>query len=234
MSALGHKRTNGCAERFEKCRVAVRTYCFAFTGLRDSRAESERGHQSSKNDTLHCSSFYFCLRIHIPAAFLRLLHSLQYFGQVIPAGTFPAALSAFQSAPQARSRAYSACLPSAGFLAVVGAIFGAGAAGGAVVVVAGLLASALHFATYAFSVMLAASFSTLLARHSSWQALTVFFCANEGVAENARHPKISAKHPRNAGRFFMSTLRVLLIEYEIPAAPVQAIALFRSNKICLK
>src|SRR5262249_20916597 len=52
---------------------------------------------------------------YIPAAFLRLSHSLQYCGQVIPDGTFPAAFSAFHSAPQARSRAYSACLGSAGF-----------------------------------------------------------------------------------------------------------------------
>ena len=61
---------------------------------------------------------------HMPAAFLRLLHSLQYFGQVIPVGTLFAALSAFQSAPQARSRAYSACRPSVGFL-VAGAGFAA-------------------------------------------------------------------------------------------------------------
>ena len=68
---------------------------------------------------------------HIPAAFLRLSHSLQYFGQVIPAGIFPAAFSAFQSAAQARSRAYSACRPSAGFFTAAGADFGAaaGAAG---------------------------------------------------------------------------------------------------------
>src|SRR5215831_3441482 len=93
------------------------------------------------------------LKLYIPAAFLRLSHSLQYFGQVIPAGTFPAAFSAFQSAPQARSRACSASLGSAGFLAVV---FGAavGAAGTVVVVAAaGFAESALHFSTYAFSVI---------------------------------------------------------------------------------
>ena len=97
----------------------------------------------------------------MPAAFLRLLHSLQYFGQVIPAGTLFAALSAFQSAPQARSRAYSACLPSVGFLAAAGAGLAAavgatGAVAGAAA--AGFAASPLHFATYAFSVILAASF----------------------------------------------------------------------------
>jgi hypothetical protein len=142
---------------------------------------------------------------------LRLLHSLQYFGQVIPAGTFPAALSAFQSAPQARSRAYSACLPSAGFLAVAGAIFGAGATGatGAVVVVAaaGLSVSALHFAIYAFSVILAASFAALFALHSSAQAFTVFFWANEGDGENARLDKITEAHTRKTHRLFMSKLR---------------------------
>src|SRR5215467_12181769 len=75
--------------------------------------------------------------IHIPAAFLRLSHSLQYFGQVIPAGTFPAAFSAFQSAPQARSRACSACWGSAGFFI----------AAGATVAAPGFALSALHFAT---------------------------------------------------------------------------------------
>src|SRR4029077_14687423 len=104
----------------------------------------------------------------MPAAFLRLSQSLQYCGQVIPACTFPAAFSAFHSLPQARSRAYSACLGSAGFFA---AGFGA-AAGVAVVVAAGVAASALHFATKSFSVIFAASFAALLARHSSWQAFT--------------------------------------------------------------
>ena len=47
----------------------------------------------------------------MPSAFLRLLHSLQYFGQVMPCGIFPAALSAFQSVPQARSRATMASRP---------------------------------------------------------------------------------------------------------------------------
>jgi hypothetical protein len=92
-------------------------------------------------------------------------------------------------------------LGSPGFFATA---FG-GAAGAAVVVVAaGVAASALHFATKSFSVILAASFAALLARHSSWQAFTVFFCANEGVAENARPAKISAKQPKNTDRFFMS------------------------------
>src|SRR6478752_632232 len=134
---------------------------------------------------------------YIPAAFLRLSHSLQYCGQVIPACTFPAAFSAFHSLPQARSRAYSACLGSAGFFATA---FG-GAAGAAVVVVAaGVAASVLHFATKSFSVIFAASFAALLARHSSWQAFTVFFCAKEGVAESARPAKMRKKHPRNSGR----------------------------------
>src|ERR1019366_5800856 len=60
-----------------------------------------------------------------------LSHSLQYCGHFIPAGTLPAALSAFQSWPQARSRAYSAWRPSFGLLAVAGlAIVVAGAAAG--------------------------------------------------------------------------------------------------------
>src|SRR5215467_14232276 len=104
---------------------------------------------------------------YIPAAFLRLSHSLQYCGQVIPDGTFPAAFSAFHSAPQARSRAYSACLGSAGFFA---ADFGAAAGAAVVVVAAGVAASALHFATKSFSVIFAASLAALFARHSSWQA----------------------------------------------------------------
>src|SRR5262245_16295509 len=94
-----HEAHFGCAvERF-----AIRTHCLAVTGLRRGAANGERGYQSCKNDTLHCFlRLIFRRQVHIPAAFLRLLHSLQYFGQVIPAGTFPAALSAFQSAPQAR------------------------------------------------------------------------------------------------------------------------------------
>src|SRR5262249_61763698 len=84
---------------------------------------------------------------YIPAAFLRLSHSLQYCGQVIPDGTFPAAFSAFHSAPQARSRAYSACLGSAGFFS---ADFGAAAGAGVVVVAGGVAGFAPPFATEAF------------------------------------------------------------------------------------
>ena len=140
----------------------------------------------------------------MPAAFLRLSQSLQYCGQVIPACTFPAALSAFHSLPQARSRAYSACLGSAGFLA---AGFGAAAGAAVVVVAAGVAASVLHFATKSFSVIFAASFAALFARHSSWQAFTVFFCAKEGVAESARPAKMRKKHPRNSGRFSIFKLQ---------------------------
>ncbi|MGC1857098.1 MAG: hypothetical protein WA725_10110, partial [Pseudolabrys sp.] len=92
------------------------------------------------------------------------------------------------------------CLASAGFFtADVGAAIGAAV----VVVAAGFAASALHFATKSFSVILAASFAALLARHSSWQSFTVFFCANEGVPENAKPAKMRAKQPMNIGRFFM-------------------------------
>jgi hypothetical protein len=146
---------------------------------------------------------------HMPAAFLRLLHSLQYLGQVIPAGTLFAALSAFQSAPQARSRAYSACRPSVGFL-VAGAGFAAAVGATGVVAgaaAAGFAASPLHFPTYAFSVILAASFAVLLALHSSSQAFTVFFCASEGVEENARPEKITAEHTISTVRLFMSQLQ---------------------------
>jgi hypothetical protein len=162
------------------------------------------------------------IQTHIPAAFLRLLHSLQYFGQVVPAGTFPAALSAFQSAPQARSRAYSACRPSAGFFVAAGAVLAvvAGAAGAGVVVVAaaGCSVPALHLATYAFSVILAASFAALFALHSSWQAFTVFFCANEGVAENAKPEKTTAKHTMSIDGLFMSRLQFVLFGSILPRA----------------
>src|SRR6476660_7110164 len=141
---------------------------------------------------------------YIPAAFLRLSHSLQYCGQVIPACTFPAAFSVFHSLPQARSRAYSACLGSAGFFATA---FGAAAGAAVVVVAAGVAASVLHFATKSFSVIFAASFAALLARHSSWQAFTVF--AKEGVAENARPAKMRKKHPRNSDRFSIFELQVV-------------------------
>src|ERR1700674_4548546 len=62
----------------------------------------------------------------MPSAFLRLSHSLQYFGPVIPCGIFPAALSAFQSLPHARSRATSAARPPVGLVAGVEVDFGAG------------------------------------------------------------------------------------------------------------
>ena len=45
---------------------------------------------------------------HIPCAFLRSSHRCQYCGHFCPAGILPAALSAFHSLPQARSRAYIA------------------------------------------------------------------------------------------------------------------------------
>jgi hypothetical protein len=61
---------------------------------------------------------------------LRLSHSLQYCGHFIPGGRVPAAFAAFQSAPQARSRAiiaarppvagFSACSLAAGFGADIG------------------------------------------------------------------------------------------------------------------
>jgi hypothetical protein len=162
------------------------------------------------------------VQTYIPAAFFRLLHSLQYFGQVIPAGTFPAALSAFQSAPQARSRAYSACRPSAGLFVVAGAVLavaaGATGAGVGVVAAAGFSAPALHLATYAFSVILAASFAALFALHSSSQAFTVFFCANEGVTENAKPEKTAAKHMMSTDGLFMSRLQFVLIGSILPHA----------------
>ena len=76
-----------------------------------------------------------------------------------------------------------------------------------VVVAAGFAASVLHFATKSFSVILAASFAALFARHSSWQALTVF-CVTEGVVESARPEKAMAQHISSIDRFFMSKLRV--------------------------
>jgi hypothetical protein len=88
----------------------------------------------------------------------------------------------------------------------VGAIFvvAAGAAGAVVgAAVAGFSALALHLATYAFSVILAASFAALLALHSSSQALIVFFCAKEGVAENARPEKIRAEQTISPNRLFI-------------------------------
>jgi hypothetical protein len=45
-----------------------------------------------------------------------------------------------------------------------------------------------------------------LALHSSSQAFTVFFCANEGVAENARPEKIIIEHTNSVDRLFMSSL----------------------------
>ena len=128
---------------------------------------------------------------YMPAAFLRLSQSLQYCGQVIPACTFPAALSAFHSLPQARSRAYSACLGSAGFLA---AGFGATAGAAVVVVAAGVAASVLHFATKSFSVIFAASFAALFARHSSWQAYG-FLLRKRGRCRKCKAGKNEKKTP---------------------------------------
>src|SRR6516225_8138763 len=67
----------------------------------------------------------------MPCAFLRASHSCQYCGHFIPAWILPAALSAFHSAPQARSRAIMAWRPGepvTGFAAGAGAAV-AGAAG---------------------------------------------------------------------------------------------------------
>jgi hypothetical protein len=47
------------------------------------------------------------ISLHFPIAFLLWSHSRQKIGQVIPPVTLPAALAAFQSAAQDRSRAYS-------------------------------------------------------------------------------------------------------------------------------
>ena len=98
-------------------------------------------------------------KAYSPAAFLRLSQALQYCGHFMPAGTLPAALSAFHSAPQALIRLTSPALPpdgaaAAGFAAGVAAgavaVAGAGAATGlAGAVAAGLAAaeSARHFVT---------------------------------------------------------------------------------------
>src|SRR5215475_3542051 len=63
----------------------------------------------------------------------------------------------------------------------------AAGAGAAVVVLDGAYGAgcaatppARHCVTYAFSVIPLALFASLLARHSSWQALTVFCCASAG------------------------------------------------------
>ena len=114
------------------------------------------------------------------------------FRQVIPAGTLFAALSAFQSGA-AGSFASIFSFPAVGrFLVAAGAGLAAavGATGAVAGAAAGFAASPLHFATYAFSVILAALFAAFLFLHSSSQAFTVFFCASEGVAESARPEKI--------------------------------------------
>ena len=109
------------------------------------------------------------------------------------------------------------CLPaSVGFLVAAGAGLAAavgatGAVAGAAA--AGFAASPLHFATYAFSVILAASFAALLALHSSSQAFTVFFCASEGVAENARPEKITAEHTISTVRLFMPQLQFVPVSF---------------------
>jgi hypothetical protein len=169
-------------------------------------------------------------QIYIPAAFLRLSQSLQYVGQVIPAGTFPPAFAAFQSAAQDRSRACSASCGSAGFFAVVAAVFGAATGAAVVVVAAGFAASVLHFATKSFSVILAASFAALFARHSSWQALTVF-CAKEGVVESARPEKVMAQHISSIDRFFMSKLRVPSWVYVASSTSRKALCLLAHGRI---
>src|SRR5262249_15702675 len=77
---------------------------------------------------------------------------------------------------------WSARLASRHALAVFGPV--AAGAGAALVVLdgAGCAATppARHCVTYAFSVIPLAWFASLLARHSSWQALTVFCCASAG------------------------------------------------------
>src|SRR4051794_13842144 len=103
--------------------------------------------------------FADCGANYIPSAFLRLSQSLQYFGQVIPAATLPAALSAFQSTPQARSRATMACRPALTGLAAAAAGFAAG------VVAAGVVAGVA-----AAGVAAGVAVSVVRARHSFWKS----------------------------------------------------------------
>src|ERR1700719_1367219 len=81
---------------------------------------------------------------YIPSAFLRLLHALQYCGHFIPSWIFPAALSAFHSAPHARSRAIMASRPGDGFAAgaAAGVVPAAGGAAGAGAAAAGAVPAA--------------------------------------------------------------------------------------------
>src|SRR6185437_7224054 len=108
----------------------------------------------------------------MPSAFLRLSQSLQYFGQVMPAATLPAALSAFQSTPQARSRATMACRPVLGFAAVVAAgvvVVVVVAAGFAVVFAAGVVV-VVAAGVAAAGVAAGVAVSVVRARHSFWKS----------------------------------------------------------------
>lgn len=109
---------------------------------------------------------------YIPAAFLRVLQALQYFGHVKPP-VLPAALSAFHSAPHSFCRARIAAVPSfglsvaaeaggagvragataagaAGAVAAGAVAAGATAAGLAGAMAVGVTAPVLHWVTYAF------------------------------------------------------------------------------------
>jgi hypothetical protein len=78
-------------------------------------------------------------------------------------------------------------------------------------------------------VILAASFAALFARHSSWQAFTVFFCANEGVAENASPEKIRAEHKMSTDGLYISQLQLVPWVYS-PTLGIE-VASFIGSKI---
>src|SRR5215470_12565200 len=119
---------------------------------------------------------------HMPCAFLRLSHSLQYCGHFIPAGIRPAALSDFQSAPQARSRAtmaWRAADPVAGLAAVVGAgAAEAGAeAGAGAVAVGAAVPPDMHCLVKSRYFIVPVWFAAFILSHSAAHSFMVLACA---------------------------------------------------------
>src|SRR5215472_9830955 len=122
---------------------------------------------------------------HIPCAFFRASHSCQNCGHFIPAGIFPAALSAFHSAPQARSRAIMAWRP----VFPAGVVVAAPAPGAAVVGVEGAGAAPtgaappdMHCLVKSRYFMVPVWFAAFILSHSAAHSFMVLAMAGTGAA----------------------------------------------------
>src|SRR5215469_2145534 len=129
---------------------------------------------------------------HIPCAFFRASHSCQNCGHFIPGWIFPAALSAFHSAPQARSRAIMAWRPDepvAGFAPAAAPAAGAGAAvagaAGAGAAPTGAAPPVMHCLVKSRYFIPPVWFAAFILSHSAAHSFRVLACAGLALAASA-------------------------------------------------